>query len=51
MPKRDAEINIGAYHIAIERRYPALGAFNDLLIAVGFLVSSLFFFNDKLMTD
>lgn len=51
MPNRDAEINIGADHIVIERRYRALGAFNDLLIAVWFLVGSIFFFYDKLMTD
>ena len=51
MPNRHAEISIGADHIVIERRYRALGALNDLLIAIWFLVGSVFFFYDKLMTD
>lgn len=51
MRKREAEIDIGADHIIIERRYRALGTLNDLLIAVWFLIGSIFFFYDSLMTD
>ncbi|ORM73303.1 hypothetical protein HA48_10050 [Pantoea wallisii] len=50
MQKRKAEIDVGADHIVIERRYRALGAVNDLLIAVWFLIGSIFFFYDSLMT-
>lgn len=50
MRKRKAEIDIGADHIIIERRYRALGALNDLLIAGWFLIGSICFFYDSLMT-
>lgn len=50
MRKREAEIDLGSDHIIIERRYRALGALNDLLIAVWFLIGSIFFFYDSLMT-
>lgn len=36
-------------HIVIQRRYEALGALNDLLIAVWFLIGSFFFLNDSLV--
>jgi len=49
--KNQAVISVGADHIVIERRYRALGAVNDLLIAVWFLTGSIFFFYDSLMTD
>ncbi|MEY8711354.1 hypothetical protein A9B99_11730 [Mangrovibacter phragmitis] len=51
MRKREAEIDFGAEHIIIKRRYRALGALNDLLIALWFLIGSIFFFYDALMTD
>lgn len=51
MHQRKTEIDLGAEHIVIERRYRALGALNDLLIAITFLIGSFFFFFDKLMTD
>ncbi|MCA1176664.1 MULTISPECIES: YrhK family protein [unclassified Pantoea] len=51
MLKRAAEIDIGPDHIIIERRYRALGAFNDLLIALWFLTGSIFFFYESMMTD
>lgn len=44
MPNRDAELNTGAEHLFIERGYCALGAFNDLLISVWFMVGSIFYF-------
>ncbi|NAX21169.1 YrhK family protein [Vibrio sp. V39_P1S14PM300] len=46
---RELDIDIGNRHIAIQRRYDALGAFNDLLIAVWFLVGSFFFLNNSLV--
>lgn len=49
--KHEAVIHFGAEHIVIERRYRALGALNDLLIGVWFLIGSIFFFYDSLMTD
>lgn len=50
MSKREKEIDIGSDHLIIERRYRALSALNDLLIAVWFLIGSIFFFYDSLMT-
>ncbi|MFL3649753.1 MAG: YrhK family protein [Pseudoalteromonas sp.] len=35
--------------MTIQRRYEALGAFNDFLIAVWFLIGSFFFLNDSLI--
>ncbi|PSU49526.1 hypothetical protein C9J12_08555 [Photobacterium frigidiphilum] len=35
----------------IQQRYEAAGAFNDLLIAVWFLIGSFFFLYDNLVTD
>lgn len=45
------DVDIGQDHIVIQRRYDALGAFNDLLIAVWFLIGSFFFLKESLMTD
>ena len=45
------DVDIGKDHIVIQRRYDALGAFNDLLIAVWFLIGSFFFLKESLMTD
>ena len=43
------DVDIGNDHIVIQRRYEALGAFNDLLIAIWFLIGSFFFLNDSLV--
>jgi hypothetical protein len=45
-----AEIDFGSDHIIIARRYRALGALNDLFIAIWFLTGSVLFFFDSLMT-
>lgn len=44
-------MDIGQRHIVIQRRYEALGAFNDLLIAIWFLIGSFFFLNESLTQD
>lgn len=46
---RELDIDIGNRHIVIQRRYDALGALNDLFIAVWFLVGSFFFLNNSLV--
>ncbi|WP_255828831.1 YrhK family protein [Marinomonas rhizomae] len=46
---RELDIDIGSRHIVVQRRYEALGAFNDLMIAVWFLIGSFFFLNDSLV--
>lgn len=46
---QEFDINIWNHHLTIQRRYEAIGAFNDLLIATWFLVGSFFFLNDSLM--
>lgn len=38
-------------HIIVKRRYEMLGAFNDLLIAVWFLIGSFFFLSNTLTED
>ncbi len=48
-PNKELDVDLGKQHIVIQRRYEALGAFNDLLIAVWFLVGSFFFLNDSLV--
>ncbi len=45
----ELDVDIGHQHIVIQRRYEALGAFNDLLIAIWFLVGSFFFLNESLI--
>lgn len=50
MGTRKAELDIGSEQIVIQRRYKALGAVNDLLIAIWFLTGSILFFFDSLMT-
>lgn len=47
----ELDIDLGHRHIVIQRRYEALGAFNDLMIAVWFLIGSVFFLNDSLVTS
>ena len=43
------EMNLGQEHIVIQRRYEALGALNDLLIAIWFLIGSFFFLSNSLV--
>lgn len=45
----ELDVDIGNRHIVIQRRYEALGAINDLLIAIWFLIGSFFFLNDSLV--
>ncbi|MBM9615829.1 YrhK family protein [Desulfobulbus rhabdoformis] len=45
----ELDINLGHRHVVIQRRYEALGACNDLFIAVWFLLGSFFFLNDQLV--
>ncbi|WP_439136299.1 YrhK family protein [Pseudomaricurvus sp.] len=47
----ELDIDIFNDHIVIQRRYEALGAFNDLLIAVWFLIGSVFFLNESLIEN
>lgn len=47
--KNEFDLDIGQEHIVIQRRYEALGAFNDLFIAIWFLIGSVFFLNDALI--
>ncbi|WP_320034351.1 YrhK family protein [Halarcobacter sp.] len=47
--ENELDLDIGNRHIVIQRRYEFIGAFNDLLIAIWFLVGSIFFLNDSLM--
>lgn len=50
---QDTEMNItiGHEHFVIQQRYELLGAFNDLLIAIWFLIGSFFFLSSSLVTD
>ena len=45
----ELDLDIGSRHFVIQRRYEALGVINDLLIAIWFLIGSIFFLNDSLM--
>lgn len=45
------DFDIGQDHIVIQRRYDALGAVNDMLIAIWFLIGSFFFLKESLTTD
>ncbi len=44
----ELDLDIGQRHIVIQRRYEALGALNDFLIAIWFLIGSFFFLNASL---
>jgi hypothetical protein len=44
----EIDVDLGHRHVVIKRRYEALGAFNDLLIALWFLIGSIFFLNQSL---
>ena len=46
---RNLELDLGREHIVIQRRYEAIGAINDLLIAVWFLIGSFFFLSNSLV--
>jgi len=48
---KELDVDVGQEHIVIQRRYDALGAVNDLLIAVWFLIGSFFFLKESLTTD
>lgn len=45
----ELDIDIGQRHVVIQRRYEALGALNDLFIAIWFLIGSFFFLTDALI--
>lgn len=47
--KKYLELDLGREHIIIQRRYEAIGALNDLLIAVWFTVGSFFFLSNSLV--
>ncbi|NVJ53830.1 MAG: YrhK family protein [Campylobacteraceae bacterium] len=47
--ENELDFEIGNRYIVIQRRYEFIGAFNDLLIAIWFLVGSFFFLNDAFM--
>lgn len=46
---RNLELDLGREHIVIRRRYEAVGAVNDLLIAIWFLIGSFFFLSNSLV--
>ena len=45
----ELDVDLGRRHVVIQRRYEALGAVNDLLIAIWFLCGSIFFLNKSLV--
>jgi hypothetical protein len=47
----DLIVDLGQKQIIIQRRYEVLGAVNDFIIAVYFLIGSFFFLNDSLITS
>ncbi len=49
--KQMLKSNLDQDHIIVQRRYEALGAANDFLIAVWFLIGSFFFLKQALMID
>ncbi|OON40253.1 hypothetical protein BTJ39_10190 [Izhakiella australiensis] len=49
MKQSNTSLTFGPQHVIIRHRYKALGAVNDLLIAVWFLIGSMFFFSETLM--
>jgi len=46
---QELDFGLGHRHVVIQRRYEALGAVNDLLIAIWFLIGSFFFLNQSLV--
>jgi hypothetical protein len=53
MNKKDSKLDLilGHRHLVIQGRYDALGAVNDLLIALWFLIGSFFFLTHSLQED
>jgi hypothetical protein len=47
--KPELDFDLGHRHVVIQRRYEALGAINDLMIAIWFLIGSFFFLNKSLV--
>ncbi|WP_394182117.1 YrhK family protein [Marinomonas posidonica] len=45
------DISLGHKHLIVQRRYEAVGALNDLLIGIWFLIGSFFFLSDALVED
>ena len=45
----ELDLDLGHEHVVIQRRYEALGAVNDLLIAIWFLIGSFFFLTRSLV--
>ncbi|RBO83316.1 YrhK family protein [Marinomonas aquiplantarum] len=45
------DIQLGQKHLIVQRRYEAIGALNDLLIGIWFLIGSFFFLSDALVED
>jgi hypothetical protein len=41
-------MDLGREHIVVQRRYEAVGAVNDLLIAIWFLIGSILFLSNSL---
>jgi len=41
--------NFGHKHFVVQRRYEVIGAINDCMIAIWFLIGSLFFLNNSLI--
>ena len=46
---RNLELDLGREHIVVQRRYEAVGAINDLFIAIWFLIGSFFFLSNSLV--
>ena len=47
----ELDLNFAHRHVVIQRRYEALGALNDLMIAIWFLVGSVFYLDESLTDD
>lgn len=45
----ELDLDLAHRHVVIQRRYEALGAINDLMIAIWFLVGSSFFLDKTLV--
>ena len=45
----ELELDLGREHIIVHRRYEVVGAINDLLIAIWFLIGSFFFLSNSLV--
>ncbi len=51
MSNNKSVFNLGEEHVRVQRKYDALGALNDLLIAIWFLIGSVFFLSSSLVED